>query len=715
MNDSAKKDFFLEGLSCAHCASTIESQICQMDGVKKASLNFATSTLSVEFDPSMKSDQIITQMKEDILNIEPDVTVKEKGKEKSTSHQTSGLWNHMNKKQLGILILGVLVFLLALWNPFAFIPSWVFYGLSYFLIGGDIVLKALRNIARGEVFDENFLMTVATIGAFAIQEFPEAVAVMLFYKVGEFFQDMAVEHSRKSITDLMDIRPDFARLMVGEKMKIVSPEEVGIGDWIVIQPGEKIPLDGIIMEGEANIDTSALTGESLPRKVKQGDSVLSGCINQNGVLKVQVSKVFRQSTVSKILELVENSASQKAPTENFITKFARYYTPAVVFTALALAVLPPLLLSDALFSDWLYRALVFLVISCPCALVISIPLGFFGGIGSASKVGILIKGGNYLEALNQVDTIVFDKTGTLTQGVFQVSHILPSSSFSEENLLTYAAYIESYSNHPIALSILQAYGKDIDASKIKNYKEIPGQGLEATVGEQKILVGNDKLMKQNHISYEPVSFIGTHVYVAVNGIYAGVIIIADQIKEDALSTLQQLKQMGIKKTIMLTGDQVTVAQEVGKELNLDEIHAELLPQHKVKKLEELQEKQEMGKKLMFVGDGINDAPVLARADIGTAMGALGSDAAIEAADMVLMTDELSKLPQAFQIAKKTRRIVLENIVFALGTKGIVLLLGALGIASMWSAIFADVGVALLSILNAMRILILHKEISSNEK
>jgi len=442
----------------------------------------------------------------------------------------------------------------------------------------------------------------------------------------------------------------------------------------------------------------------LPRKIQPGDHILSGCLNQNGVLEIQVTKLFEESTVSKILELVQNAASKKATTENFITSFARYYTPAVVLTAILLAILPPLFLPDAIFADWLYRALVFLVISCPCALVISIPLGFFGGIGRASQSGILIKGGNYLEALNQVDTIVFDKTGTLTQGVFRVNQILPAATFSEETLLSYAAQIESYSNHPIASSILHAYGEEIDNTKIKDYKEIPGQGLQALIDDQLVLAGNDKLMVENKISYEPIDLIGTVIYLGIDGAYAGAIVISDEIKDEAQTALQQLRQLGIKKAVMLTGDHRMVAKNVGQALRIDEVYSELLPQDKVRIMEELEGKQTNHKKIMFVGDGINDAPVLAGADIGVAMGALGSDAAIEAADMVLMTDELSKLPEAFKIAKKTRNIIFQNITFALGVKAIVLLLGAFGIASMWSAIFADVGVSLLSILNALRIL-----------
>ena len=703
MNKNTKTNFYLDGLSCAHCAATIEEKVNEMQGIKEAAVNFATSTLTVEFDLNKDQESIIGEMKKKIVSIEPEVTVKDPNNQELLS-SSSGFWQHMNKEQLLVLGSGIAVFALALWNPFSFIPSWIFYLISYFLIGGDIVLKAFRNLLRGEMFDENFLMTIATLGAFAIREFPEAIAVMLFYKVGEFFQDMAVNHSRKSITDLMDIRPDFARLIKDQVTTTVSPSDVQIGDLILVQPGEKIPLDGVVVNGEAHIDTSALTGESLPRKIQPGDHILSGCLNQNGVLEIQVTKLFEESTVSKILELVQNAASKKATTENFITSFARYYTPAVVLTAILLAILPPLFLPDAIFADWLYRALVFLVISCPCALVISIPLGFFGGIGRASQSGILIKGGNYLEALNQVDTIVFDKTGTLTQGVFRVNQILPAATFSEETLLSYAAQIESYSNHPIASSILHAYGEEIDNTKIKDYKEIPGQGLQALIDDQLVLAGNDKLMVENKISYEPIDLIGTVIYLGIDGAYAGAIVISDEIKDEAQTALQQLRQLGIKKAVMLTGDHRMVAKNVGQALRIDEVYSELLPQDKVRIMEELEGKQTNHKKIMFVGDGINDAPVLAGADIGVAMGALGSDAAIEAADMVLMTDELSKLPEAFKIAKKTRNIIFQNITFALGVKAIVLLLGAFGIASMWSAIFADVGVSLLSILNALRIL-----------
>lgn len=557
---------------------------------------------------------------------------------------------------------------------------------------------------RGQVFDENFLMSVATIGAFAIGEFAEGVAVMLFYQIGEFFQGRAVNRSRKSIADLMDIRPDYANLKLENEVKKVSPQEVKINDYIVIKPGEKVPLDGVVVEGESMVDTSALTGESVPREVKKDNDVLGGFINKNGVLTVKVSKEFEESTVSKILELVENASSKKAPTENFITKFARYYTPIVVFAALGLAVIPPLVIQGATFAEWIYRALTFLVISCPCALVISIPLGFFGGIGGASKNGILIKGGNYLEALNSVDTVVFDKTGTLTKGVFKVTDINPSKDISKEELLEYAAFAESYSNHPIATSILNAYSKEIDKEKIENYEEIAGHGIKVNVKGKEVLAGNIKLMDLNKIQHKLVEDMGTVIYVALDGNFAGSILISDEVKIDSKNAIKGLKDIGIKKTAMLTGDNKKVGVKIANELGLDEVYAELLPDQKVEKLEMLDKQKSEKGKLVFVGDGINDAPVLARADIGVAMGGLGSDAAIEAADVVLMTDEPMKLVNAIKIAKRTKKIVWQNIIFAFGVKAIVLLLGAGGHASMWEAVFADVGVALIAVLNAMRVL-----------
>lgn len=587
------------------------------------------------------------------------------------------------------------------------LPFWVEFGMffvSYILVGGEVLIKAARNISRGQVFDENFLMSVATIGAFAIKEFPEGVAVMLFYQVGEFIQDIAVNRSRKSIAALMDIRPDFANLKVGDEVNKVSPDEVSIGDIILIKPGEKVPLDGKIIEGKSMLDTAALTGESVLREVEAGSDVLSGSINQNGLLFVEVTKDFGESTVSKILVLVQNASSKKAPTENFITKFARYYTPVVVFTAAALAVIPPLLVPGATFSDWINRALVFLVVSCPCALVISIPLGFFGGIGGASKNGILIKGSNYLEALNSVDTVVFDKTGTLTKGIFEVTKVNDFDSVAGVNLLEYAAHAESYSNHPIAHSIIKAYGQEIDKSVISEYDEISGHGIRVTVKGKLVLAGNAKLMAKENIYYEDFEEIGTVVHVAIDGKYAGYIVISDEVKDDSKNAIQALKSIGVKKLVMLTGDNKIVGERIGKVLGLDEVQAELLPYQKVEKLEILDKQKSPKGKLIFVGDGINDAPVLARADVGIAMGGIGSDAAIEAADVVLMTDEPSKLVNAIKIAKRTRNIVWQNIIFTMAIKGIVLLLGAGGVATIWEAVFADVGVTIIAVLNAMRVM-----------
>ncbi|HZK57139.1 MAG TPA: heavy metal translocating P-type ATPase, partial [Clostridia bacterium] len=578
------------------------------------------------------------------------------------------------------------------------------YLASYLIIRGEVLQRAGKNILRGRIFDENFLMVIATIGAFAIGEFPEGVAVMLFYQIGESLQDMAVSRSRKSIAQLMDIRPDYANLKIGENEKRVSPIDVSVGDHIIAKPGEKIPLDGIVLEGNSMINTSALTGESVPRGVETGDTVLGGFINMDGLLTIEVTKRFEESTVSKILKLVEDSGSKKALTENFITKFARYYTPVVVFVAIALAAIPPLIIRDAVFSDWAYRALIFLVISCPCALVISIPLGFFGGIGGASRHGILVKGGNYLEALNNVHIVVFDKTGTLTKGVFKVTEINACIDISKDELLEYAAYAESYSNHPIATSILAAYGKEINKKNIENYEEISGHGVKTEVKGKKILAGNKKLMDREGIVYKPVKTIGTAIYIAVEGIFTGSIIISDELREDSKDTISMLKAIGINKTVMLTGDNEGIGKKVASELGIDEVYSELLPDEKVKKIE-LLNKQKLSKgKLVFVGDGINDAPVLAGADIGVAMGGLGSDAAIEAADVVLMTDEPMKLISAIKIAGRTNRIVWQNILFAIAVKIIILVSGAGGIATMWEAVFADVGVALIAVLNSMRVM-----------
>ena len=609
----------------------------------------------------------------------------------------------MRKKGIKIII-ALILFLIAFIANFG--NEWInnaIYIVAYIIVGFEIVKKAVRNIARGKVFDENFLMTIATLGAFGIGEFPEAVAVMLFYQVGELFQSYAVDKSRKSISNLMDIRPDFANIEKNGKLEKVDPDEVEIGDIIVVKPGEKIPLDGLIVEGRTSLDTKALTGEALPREVIEGEEVLSGCINLNGAIKVKVTKEFGESTVSKILDLVENASSKKSKSENFITKFAQYYTPIVVIIAVLLAIIPPLVIEGAMFTNWLYRALSFLVVSCPCALVISIPLSFFGGIGGASKMGILIKGSNYLEAISNTEIIVFDKTGTLTEGVFEVQKIEPVN-ISKEELLKIAAYAENFSNHPISVSLKKAYNKTINEDEIKKSEEIAGMGIIARIGEQDVLVGNEKLMKEKEIQFEKVDEVGTILYVAIENKYVGYILIADKIKKDSKDAILKLKKNNIKQTVMLTGDKKDVGESVAKELGLDKVYTELLPDGKVEKVEELLKGKSEKGKLAFVGDGINDAPVLALADIGIAMGGLGSDAAIEAADVVLMTDEPSKIVNAIQLSKKTMRIVKENIVFAITVKIAVLILSALGIATMWAAVFADVGVSVIAIINALRVL-----------
>lgn len=579
----------------------------------------------------------------------------------------------------------------------------IIYIIAYISVGFEIVQKAIKNIIKGEIFDENFLMAVATIGAFAIGQLPEAVAVMIFYQVGELFQSCAVDKSRKSITNLMNIRPDYANIEKDGQLQKISPNDVKIGEIVVVKPGEKIPLDGIIVEGKTSIDTKALTGESLPREVSQGEEVLSGCINLNGVIRIKVTKEYGESTVSKILDLVENASSKKSKSENFITKFAKYYTPTVVGIALILAVIPPLMIEDAIFSDWLYRALSFLVVSCPCALVISIPLSFFGGIGGASKMGVLIKGSNYLEAIANTETVVFDKTGTLTKGVFEVQKI-NAINISEEELLKITAYSENYSNHPIALSVKKAYNKEVDEKQILKTQELPGLGIIARIGEQDVLVGNEKLMNEKQIKFTKSNDIGTILYVAIEGKYMGYIVIADKIKDDASKAIKDLKKNNIKQTIMLTGDKKDVSEHVAKELKIDQVYAELLPGDKVEKVEKLLKEKSKKGKLAFVGDGINDAPVLAISDIGIAMGGLGSDAAIEAADVVLMSDEISKIVDTIHLSKKTMRIVKENIIFAIFIKVFVLILSAFGVSTMWEAVFADVGVSIIAILNALRAL-----------
>lgn len=633
------------------------------------------------------------------------------------------------KKQIIQVISALILFIIGLSVKFENI--WInraIYLISYAIVGAEIVIVAIKNIFKGEVFDEHFLMAVATIGAISIGEYPEAVAVMLFYQIGEIFQDYAVDKSKKSITELMDIRPDYANVKREDKILKVKPEEVKINEIIVVKPGEKIPLDGIVIDGKSMLDTSSLTGESLPRSIKKDEEVLSGCINQSGTITIKVTKEYGESTVHKILDLVENASNKKSKSENFITKFAKYYTPIVVILAVMLAIMPPIILRDGNFTNWLYRALTFLVVSCPCALVISIPLGFFGGIGGASKKGILVKGSNYLEALANTETVVFDKTGTLTEGVFEVQEIktakeiqdeklketkqepekIEISEITKEELLKTVAICENDSNHPIANSVKNAYVKQnnekINTSNLKNVQEISGKGISATIEGKEVLVGNQKLMKDKNIKYIQCKSVGTILYVSIEGKFAGYIVISDKIKQDSKEAISSLNKNGVKKTVMLTGDKKEVAEKVSKQIGIDEVYAELLPDGKVKKVEELLQTKETKGKLVFVGDGINDAPVLALSDIGIAMGGLGSDAAIEAADVVIMTDEPSKVSKSIDIAKKTMKIVKENIIFAIAIKIIVLILGACGVATMWEAVFADVGVSILAILNSLRML-----------
>jgi Cd2+/Zn2+-exporting ATPase len=611
------------------------------------------------------------------------------------------------------LIIGAVIFTAGMIIEYIFTPELPYYVslavfiTAYMILGGNSVLKALKSIVRGRIFDENFLMSIATIGAFAIGEYPEAAGVMLFYQIGELFQEMAVKKSKNSITALMDIRPDYANVIKDEEIIKVSPGTVCVGDIIIVKPGEKIPLDGLVIEGSSMLDTTALTGESVPRKAAKNDTVLSGCVNISGKLTVQITKTFGESTVSKIINLVENASGKKAKTENFITAFARYYTPVVVVMALLIAVLPPLL-SNGLFRDWINRGLVFLVISCPCALVLSIPMSFYAGIGKAAKKGILVKGGNYLEAFNRLDTVVFDKTGTLTKGVFKVTEVLPADGFNTDALLELAAHAEAFSSHPIALSVMKEYSnhlvKEINRSRLSDYTELSGYGVSVALDGEIILAGNQKFMTKMGINYQETQGIGTKVYVAAGGIYAGCIVIADEIKSDSRNAVTTLKSRGVRKIAMLTGDNPVIAEAIADELALDEVYGGLLPHEKVEKLETLNNQKRAKGKLAFIGDGINDAPVLAMADIGVAMGGLGSDAAIEASDVVLMTDEPSKLAEAMDIAGFTNKIVWQNIIFALGVKAVFLLLGAFGAASMGEAVFADVGVSLLAVLNAMRIM-----------
>lgn len=688
----------LEGLNCASCASKIEQLTNEIDGVDKATLDFVTKKLRVKVHEERKTKGIIAEIKKIVNRLEPDVNIIEEME--ASQHDHSHEHDHLDRKDIIRIILSGILFIIPVLLKLDGVPRFAVYLLAYIIIGLEIIIKAVRNLVAGHPFDEYFLMTVATLGAFAIGEYPEGVAVMLFYQVGEFFQGLAVNHSRKSISSLVDIRPDYANLEKDGKISVVNPKDVHIDDIIVIKPGEKVPLDGLVIEGKSSVDTSNITGESVPRNIQAGDTLLSGFVNNEGLLRMQVKKEFKDSTVSKILDLVENAASKKAPTERFITKFARYYTPIVVFIALAIGIIPPLFLGYNI-SDWAYRAFVFLVISCPCALVISIPLGFFGGIGGASKVGILVKGGNYLEALTDVDTMVFDKTGTITKGIFKVTKIEGFNGHSQEEVLELAALSESFSNHPIGRSIVAAYGGEIDKAKVTSYREIAGKGIEAEIDGAKILIGNEKLFKDNNIEIVEVESIGTIAYVGKDGVHIGTIEVSDELKDNVVDHIKEIKSAGIK-TVMLSGDKEETAKKVGRMVNIDRVYGDLLPQDKVRIFEDILSKSKG--KVAFIGDGVNDAPVLARADIGVAMGGLGSDAAIEASDIVIMTDEIGKLATGIRIAKNTKKIVIQNIVFALGVKLAVLALGAFGLASMWEAVFADVGVSIIAILNSMRAL-----------
>jgi Cd2+/Zn2+-exporting ATPase len=712
------KNYTLKGLGCANCAARIERAVSVVEGVQAVTVSPVTTVLNVEFGSHL-AGRITRLIEQAVRKHEPEIVVMDNDrKEDAQGGENAASDDAGGKRKIIRLIAGAVIFAAGMAADMFFAPEprryirpAVFIA-AYLILGGNVVLRALRNIARGRVFDENFLMSAATVGAFAIGEYPEAAGVMLFYQVGEMFQDAAVKRSKKSITGLMDIRPDYANLRQGGGVEKVAPGTVSVGDVIIVKPGEKIPLDGIVVEGVSMLDASALTGESVPRKVETGDAVLSGSVNQSGMLAIEVTKTFGESTVSKIIDLVENAAGKKAKTENFITAFARYYTPVVAALAALIAVLPPLIFgtpTGGVWRDWINRALVFLVISCPCALVLSIPMGFFAGIGRAARRGILVKGGNYLEAFNSLETVVFDKTGTLTKGVFKVTAVEPAAGFSGDTLLETAAHAEAFSNHPIALSVIKEYsnqrfGKAVELDKLSDYTEIAGHGVSVCLNGKIILAGNQKLMAKAGVGFQESQSVGTKVYVASGGVFAGCVVISDEIKPDSRNAISALKAKGVRNTVMLTGDNPCIAGAVAAELKLDEVYSGLLPHEKVERAEILNAKKSAKGKLAFVGDGINDAPVLAMADIGVAMGGLGSDAAIEAADVVLMTDEPSKLCDAIDIARFTKKIVWQNIVFALGVKVVFLSLGAFGVATMWEAVFADVGVSLLAILNAMRIM-----------
>lgn len=692
------KKYQLQNIDCASCAANIEKGIAKLEEVKFVSVNFANSTMTIDTNN-------LEKVKSRIKELEPEVEVHNYETNRdfvSKSELAENKWVILKAiSALALLIIG-LIFEKEIHDTPYHIAEYAIFITAYIIAGWKVITKAVKNIFRGQVFDENFLMVIATLGAFAIDEMAEGVAVMLFYVVGELFQDIAVNRSRKSIKSLLEIKPDYANLKTDGETKKVSPESVKVGDYIIVKAGEKIPLDGEITEGNSFVDTSALTGESVPRKVKAKNVVLAGMINQSGLLTIRVTKLFSESSISRILELVENATSKKAETEKFITTFARYYTPVVVFGAFLLAVIPPLFFTGQTFNDWIYRALVVLVISCPCALVISIPLGYFGGIGGASRRGILVKGSNYLDALTKVKTVVFDKTGTLTKGVFKVSEVVTQNGFQKNELLRFAAYAESHSNHPIAKSIIEAYEKNIEQSGLSDVQEISGKGIKAKVNGKQIIVGNDKILHSENIQHNQCEVDGTVVHLAVDKVYAGYIIISDTLKDDSIEAIENLKVKNIQ-TVMLTGDNKSSAEVFAKKLGINKYYYELLPENKVEQIEKLLSSDSKNK-VAFVGDGINDAPVIARADVGMAMGALGSDAAIETADVVLMTDSPMQVVKAIEVAKRTRKIVWQNIGFAMGVKLLFILLGVFGIATMWEAVFGDMGVAIIAILNAMRVM-----------
>ncbi len=689
------KKYKIKNLSCASCAAKIEDGVAKLEEVNFVSVNFANSFIQIDTNN-------IEKVKKRIKEIEAEVEIIDNDQEEDEEFDV--------KKELtkifffiSFLVVGI-IFKDNLQNTPYHWAEYIVFVTIYLLSGWGVLKTAVLNIVKGQVFNEQFLMSVATLGAFAIHEMPEAVAVMVFYNVGEFFQDLAVHRSRRSIKSLLEIRPDHANLLDKDKVKKIAPEEVTVGDKILIKPGEKVPLDGEVIGGNSMLDTSALTGESVPRSAKEGETVMAGMINKSGTLTVKVTKLFGESSIAKILELVENATSKKAKTEKFITEFARYYTPAVVFGAILVAVLPPLFVEGQQFSVWIYRALIMLVVSCPCALVISIPLGYFGGIGGASRRGILVKGSNYLDALTAIKTVVFDKTGTLTKGEFKVSEIVPANGYGKDQVLKYAAYAEVNSNHPIAQSISEAYNNNVEQTLVGDVNEIAGHGIEAEIDGKIVIVGNDKLLHKKNIKHDKCNIDGTVVHIAVDSKYAGYVVISDTIKEDAELAIKELKKLGVKKTVMLTGDNSFAAQTIAEKLKVDEVYAELLPEDKVQYIEKFILESGKNEKIAFVGDGINDAPVLARADVGIAMGALGSDAAVETADVVLMNDTPSSVPTSIRIAKKTRKIVWQNIIFALGVKLMFIILAAFGIATMWEAVFGDMGVALIAILNATRVL-----------